>query len=69
MFGVYFVVDLSMNIILYHASGTMKHRLTFVPGTYYYKVPLRDVGGMKSGGYRKLTRETQQVKPLHLCFE
>ena len=33
-----------------------------------YKVPFRDVGGMKSGGCRELKRETH-VKSLHLFFE
>ena len=31
------------------------------------KVPLRDVGGMESGGCLKLKRETH-VKPLHIIF-
>ena len=35
---------------------------------YIYKVSLRDVGGMKSEGCRKLKRETH-VKLLHLFFE
>ena len=51
----------------------MVHDMVYVGGMVYgenivcgiwYKVPLRDVGGMKSGGVSKETH----VKPLHLFF-